>query len=82
MQDTQEMQVWSLGWDNLLEKAMAVGSPEFLCGKFHGQRSLEGYNPWESQRVRHDWTLTSIWASPKLTAGWVYLFMYLSFIER
>ena len=21
-------------------------TPVFLCGKFHGQRSLEGYSPW------------------------------------
>ena len=25
-----------------------------LPGKFHGQRSLVGYSPWGSQRVRHD----------------------------
>ena len=29
--------------------------PVFLPGKFHGQRSLSGYSPWESQRVGHDW---------------------------
>ena len=27
----------------------------FLPGKSHGQRSLAGYSPWGSQRVRHDW---------------------------
>ena len=26
----------------------------FFPGKFHGQRSLVGYSPWGSQRVRHD----------------------------
>ena len=25
--------------------------PVFLPGEFHGQRSLEDYNPWGSQRV-------------------------------
>ena len=29
-------------------------TPAFLPGKFHGQRSLAGYSPWGSQRVRHD----------------------------
>ena len=29
-------------------------TPVFLPGKFHGQRSLAGYNPWGCQRVRHD----------------------------
>ena len=28
-------------------------TPVFLPGLFHGQRSLEGYNPW-GHRVRHD----------------------------
>ena len=27
----------------------------FLPGQFHGERSLMGYSPWGSQRVRHDW---------------------------
>ena len=27
----------------------------FLPGEFHVQRSLAGYSPWGSQRVRHDW---------------------------
>ena len=30
-------------------------TPLFLPGKFHGQRSLVGYNPWAHERVRHDW---------------------------
>ena len=30
-------------------------TPLFLPGKFHGQRSLEGYNPWVHERVGHDW---------------------------
>ena len=29
-------------------------APVFLPGKFHGQRSLEGYSPWGC-RVRHEW---------------------------
>ena len=30
-------------------------TPVFLPGEFHGQRSLVGYNPWGSQRVRCNW---------------------------
>ena len=30
-------------------------TPVFLPGASHGQRSLAGYSPWESQRIGHDW---------------------------
>ena len=29
-------------------------TPVFLPGKSHGQRSLEGYSPWNHKRVKHD----------------------------
>ena len=29
-------------------------TPVFLPRKFHGQRSMVGYSPWGSPRVRHD----------------------------
>ena len=32
-------------------------TPVFLPGKFHGQRSLVDYSPWNC-RVRHDWART------------------------
>ena len=32
----------------------------FLPGKFHGQRSLVGYSPWNHKRVRHDFAITTI----------------------
>jgi len=38
----RETWVQSLGWEDPLEK----GSPVFLPGKFHGQKSLAGYSPW------------------------------------
>ena len=44
MQETQEMQVQSLGGEDILEKEMAIHSV-FLPGKSHGQRSLVGYIP-------------------------------------
>ena len=37
-----EMCVWSLGREDPLEE----GTPVFLPGKSHGQRSLMGYIPW------------------------------------
>ena len=38
-------QVQSLGWEDLLEKEMAIHS-SILSGKSHGQRSPVGYSPW------------------------------------
>ena len=40
-----ETWVRSLGWEDPLEKEMAIHS-SILPGKSHGQRSLEGYSPW------------------------------------
>ena len=45
MQETQEMQVQSLGHEDPLEYTMAT-HPVFLPGKSNGQRSLVGYSPW------------------------------------
>ena len=39
----QETRVPSLGQEDTLEK----GTPVFLPGEFHGQRSLAGYSPWD-----------------------------------
>ena len=41
----RETRVQSLGWEDPLEKEMAVHS-SILPGKSHGQRILEGYSPW------------------------------------
>ena len=49
MQDTR---VQSLGQEDALEKEMA-NPPVVLPEEFHGQRSLAGYGPWDSKRVRH-----------------------------
>ena len=40
----QEMQVQSLGLEDLLEEWQPT--PVFLPGKSHGQRSPMGYSPW------------------------------------
>ena len=49
----QQMHVWSLGWEYPLEKEMVTHS-SILVWKYHGQRSLEGYNPWGYERAGHD----------------------------
>ena len=41
----QEIWVWSLIWEDPLEKKMEA-IPVFLPGESHGQRSLEGYSLW------------------------------------
>ena len=41
----EETRVQSLGWEDPLQKEMAIHS-SILPGKSHGQRSLEGYSPW------------------------------------
>ena len=49
----QETQVQSLVWEDPLEKGMATHSG-IPPGEFHGQKSLTGYSPGESQRVGYD----------------------------
>ena len=46
MHETQEMQVRSLGWEDLPEEGN--GNPlQYSCLENpHGQRSLAGYSPW------------------------------------
>ena len=39
----REIWVQSLGWEDPLEKGMAV----FLPGESHRQRSLAGHGPWD-----------------------------------
>ena len=42
MQETQEMWIQSLDWEDPLEEEMAT----------HGQRSLTGYSPWGVMKSR------------------------------
>ena len=55
IQETQEMRVWSLGWEDPLKKEMATHLERkrmvFLPGKFNRQRSLEGYSPWGHKKL-------------------------------
>ena len=52
----QETRVQSLGQEDLLEKEMATHSSilAWETGKFHGQRSKPGYNPWGHK----EWDMT------------------------
>ena len=46
MQETQEMGVQSLGWEDPLEREMATPSSILAGKKSHGQRNMVGYSPW------------------------------------
>ena len=48
MQETQEIRVWSLGWEDSLEKEM-VNQFSIFAWKIP-QRSLVGYSPWGHKR--------------------------------
>ena len=55
-----EIQVWSLGQEDPLEKEIANHSS--VPGEFYGQRSLVGYSPWgrkeldmTEQLYLHEW---------------------------
>ena len=59
--ETQEMLFWSLGWEDPLEKEIAIHLP----GKSHGQRSLVGYSLWgctESNTTEPECTHAIPWA--------------------
>ena len=45
MQEKQETQVQSLGWEDPLEKVDSNPLQYSCLEKFHGQRSLVGYSP-------------------------------------
>ena len=49
----QKTQVPSLGQEDPLEEEMEP-TPVFFPGESQGQRSLVGYSPFGSQRVRQD----------------------------
>ena len=48
LQETQEMQVQSLGREDPLEEEMETYS-SICTGKSQGQRSLVGYSPWSPE---------------------------------
>ena len=42
----QETPVWSLEWEDPLEKEMAIHSRILVPGRLHGQKSQRGYSSW------------------------------------
>ena len=46
-----DLWVWKIPWRNKQQPTSV-----FLPGKFHGQKSLVGYSPWDCKRVRHNLT--------------------------
>ena len=46
----KEAWVWSLGWEDLLEKGRQP-TPGFLPGESHGERNLAGYSPWRHEEL-------------------------------
>ena len=49
----QQRRVWSLGWEDPLEKEMAIHS-SLLPGESHEQRSLARYSPQGQRSIRHN----------------------------
>ena len=49
MQETQEIQVQTLDQEDPLEEEMATHFS--ILRKFHGQRLLEGYSPWDHKEL-------------------------------
>ena len=50
----QEMQGWSLGREDPLEKEMATHS-SILAWEIPWTEQLVGYRTWDHKRVRYDW---------------------------
>ena len=78
-EDLQEMSVRPLGWEDPLEKVMAIHSSS-LPGEFHGQRSLVGYSSWVLRELDTTEQLT-LWLSLQIlhyynNCGWLNLRMW------
>ena len=55
MQETEEMQVWSLGGEDPLEEGMAI-YPSILAWRIPWTEEPEGLQFMRSQRVGHNWS--------------------------
>ena len=58
MSTMQETQVQSLGWEDTLEKGMAILS-SILAWRILWTEKPGGLQSIESQRVRHDWVINT-----------------------
>ena len=68
----QEMQVRSLGWQ-ITWSGKWQPTPVFLPGKFHGQKSLAGYSPWDCKKLdltEHTHACTSFYLRLKWWGEW------------
>ena len=54
----RETWVWSLGWEDPLEKEMATHS-RIIAWESLGQRSLVGYSPWGQKELDMTWWLNN-----------------------
>ena len=71
----QETQLWSLGWEDLLEKEMETHSSTFAW-KIPGMEEPGRLQSMESQRVGHDWTTSLLSIISCMPLGeWLNLFM-------
>ena len=62
MKETIGISVRALGWENPLEKGMAL-TPIFLPGESRGQRSLAGYGP-QGRTELYTSEVTCMYAQP------------------
>ena len=65
LQETQEMQVRSLGWEDPLEEEMATHSG-ILSWEIPWREQPGGLQSMGSQRIRHDWTTTYLHRSRQM----------------
>ena len=72
----QETRVQSLGWEDILEKALQP-APVFLPGEFHGQRCLGGYTLWSHKESDRTERLTLLLSSSLDSIQWFLLTEYL-----
>ena len=54
MRKTQEMGIWSLGWEDSLEDDMATHSSILAWEISWTEEPVRLYSPWGHKRVRHD----------------------------
>ena len=70
VQETQEMQVWSLGQE-ILWRRKWQSTPVFLPGEFHEQKSLVGYSPQTHKELdTTEWLTLSHYILPSQNCFW------------
>jgi len=77
MQETQE--TWFNPWVGKIPwRRKWQPTPVFLPGKFHGERSLAGYGPWdhkESDTIEHTHTQSTVVSGEQCFSGIMGLFL-------